>query len=326
MRARLRESYRLFSTTIAEFVEDDCMSMAAALAFYTLFSLPPLLLISVTLVSTLFPFTRQQVSEEVQYQINALIGQQAGEQAVAMLETAGQTGPSTAATIFGIGVLLFAATSVLAQLQYSLNVAWEVEPDPAQGGLKNFLVKRVFSLAMLLAIAFLLLVSLLVTAALEAFDKRIQEWFISTAATTIIKAVNFVLSLVVVTFLFGATYRVLPDARITWRDVSVGAAVSAVLFAIGKHLIGIYLGNSQIGSAYGAASTLAIILIWVYYASLIMLLGAEFTQVWARRYGTGLRPIRGAVRAVRTKEHVRPGEMLPAESKERREGKIREEG
>lgn len=326
MRAKLQEVYRLLSTTIEEFVEDDCMSMAASLAFYTLFSLPPLLLIAVTLVSTLFPFTRQEVAQEVQHQIDALIGQQAGAQVVAMLEHAGQTGPSTAATIFGIGVLLFAATGVLAQLQYALNVAWQVEPDPNQGGLKNFIVKRIFSLAMLLAVAFLLLASLLVTTALETFDKRIQAWFVSTAAATIVKLVNFVLSLLVITFLFGATYKVLPDAKITWRDVSVGAAVSAVFFVIGKHLIGLYLGNSQIGSAYGAASTLAVILIWVYYASLILLLGAEFTQVWARRYGTGLRPIRGAVRAVRTKEHVRPGEVLPAESKERREGKVREEG
>ncbi len=135
---------------------------------------------------------------------------------------------------------------------------------------------------------------------------------------------RFVASLVVTIFLFGATYKVLPDARITWKDVSVGAAVSGILFVMGKHLIGIYLGNSRIGSAYGAASTLAIILIWVYYASLIVLFGAEFTQAWAHRYGTGLHPIRGAVRAVRRKEYVRSRQELPPESKKRREGTIRE--
>jgi membrane protein len=171
------------------------------------------------------------------------------------------------------------------------------------------------------AIAFLLLVSLVISTALEAFHNAVEQWFVSEVAMQLIRAANVMISLLVITVLFAAIYKVLPDAKMTWRDVSVGAVVSALLFVIGKFLISFYLGRSNIGSTYGAASALAIVLIWVYYASLIVFLGAEFTQVWARRHGTGLEPIRGAVRAVRRRERIRPGQRLPPESKERREGK-----
>jgi membrane protein len=325
VRKRLQEAGHIVAATFSEFLEDDCMSMAAALSFYTMFSLPPLLLIVVTLISTIFPFSREQVSAEAIDQINSMIGEQTGEQIVAMLQHASQTGPTTAATVLGIAILVFAATSVLAQLQYSLNIAWQVEPDPDQGGLKNFVLKRFLSLAMLVAIAFLLLVSLVVSTALEAFQEVIQQWFVSAVATYLIRAANIVVSFIVITFLFGALYKVLPDVKITWRDVSVGAVVSALLFVVGKFLISFYLGRSNISSTYGAASALAVILIWVYYASLIVFVGAEFTQVWARRHGMSLRPVRGAVRAVRRRERVRPGQELPPESKERREGKVIEE-
>jgi membrane protein len=322
----VKETREIIGTTLAEFFEDDCMSMAAALSFYTMFSLPPLLLIVVTAISAVFPYSRERVSGEVVSQINSLVGVQTGEQIVGMLERVGQTGPSTSATVIGIGILVFAATSVLAQLQSSMNIAWQVEPDPEQGGLRNFLLKRVLSLAMLVAIAFLLLVSLLVSTLLEAFHQTIEAWFASAIAVYLVRAANLVFSFLVITFLFGAIYKVLPDAKITWRDVSVGAVVSALLFVVGKLLISIYLGRSNIGSTYGAASALAITLIWVYYASLIVFLGAEFTQVWSRRHGTGLRPIRGAIRTVRRSQRVRPGQRLPPESKERREGKLREDG
>jgi membrane protein len=318
----LKETGRIVAKTFSEFLEDDCMSMAAALAFYTMFSLPPLLLIVVTLISSLFPFTREQVSAEAVDQINAMVGEETGEQVVAMLQGAEQTGPTAAATALGIGILIFAATSVLAQLQYSMNIAWEVEPDPEQGGLKNFFFKRVLSLAMVMAIAFLLLASLVVSTALEAFHEAIRQWFVSGVTAFVVRAANVTVSFLLITFLFGAIYKVLPDAKITWRDVSVGSVVSALLFVIGKFLISFYLGRSNIGSTYGAASALAIILIWVYYASLVVFVGAEFTQVWARRHGTGLRPTRGAVRTVKGKEHVRPGQQLPPDSKQRRAGKV----
>jgi membrane protein len=322
MWAKLRAALSVFTQAFWDFLEDDCMSMAAALSFYTMFSLPPLVLIVISIVSLVFP--RQQVENEVRSQVNSLIGEQAGENVLAMVRNAQATGPTTAATVLGIGLLVFAATGVLAQLQYSLNMTWEVEPDPEQGGVKNFLLKRVLSLAMLLAIAFLLLVALVVTTALEAFQRQIQAWFVSEAASAIITAANVVLSLVVITFLFSAIYKVLPDAAITWRDVAVGSVVSAVLFVIGKQLIGVYLGNSRVATPYGAASALAVILIWVYYASLILLYGAEFTQVWARRYGRGLHPVRGAVRTVRRKNHVRQGQESPPEKKVPPKGKTDE--
>lgn len=321
----LKEAGRIIKVTFDEFVEDDCLSMAAALSFYTMFSLPPLLLIIVTLVSTFFPYSRQRVSGEVTRQVNAVVSEKAGDEIMAMLEHRDQDEKNALPTIVGVGLLVFGATSVLAQLQYSLNIAWQVEPDPTQGGMKNFLLKRVLSLAMLVAIAFLFLVSLIVSTALEALHHSIQQHFVSSVATYLIRGLNLVFSFAVITFLFGAIYKVLPDAKITWRDILIGSTVSALFFVVGKFLIALYLGRSDVGSAYGAASALAVILIWVYYASLIVLAGAEFTQVWARRHGTGLHPVRGAVHAVRSQRHIHTGELLPPESKERREGKVIEE-
>lgn len=324
MRETVREIGRLAAATVSEFLEDDCMSMAAALAFYTMLSLPPLLLIVVTLVSALFPFSHEQVSAEVIAQINSLIGEPYGEQVMSMLEQAARTGPSAAATILGVALLVFAATGVLSQLQYSLNVTWQVEPDPARGGIRNFILKRALSMAMLAAIAFLLLVSLMVSTALELFHAAIRQSFVTDLAVYLVQGVDILVSLLVTTFLFGAIYKVIPDARITWRDVSVGSVVSALLFVFGKLAISFYLGGSEIASTYGAASALAVILSWVYYASLVVFLGAEFTQVWSSRHGTGLHPTRGAVRTVRRSERIRPGQELPPESKERR-GQRRDE-
>ena len=322
----IKEFGRIVKVTFWEFLEDDCMSMAAALSFYTMFSLPPLLLIVVTSVSTFFPYSREQVSSEVIQKINFMVGEKTGDQILVMLEKAGQAGTNTATKIFGIGMLIFAATSVLAQLQYSLNITWQVEPDPEQGGVRHFILKRILSLAMLVAIAFLFLVSLIVSTALEAFHQAIQSMFEGSFASFLIRSINFFLSFSVITFLFGAIYKVLPDAKITWRDIWMGSIVSALLFVTGKFAISYYLVHSNIGSAYGAANALAVILIWVYYASLIVFAGAEFTQVWARRHGTGLHPARGAVHSVTRHEQFRKGEVLPPESKERREGKIFEEG
>lgn len=326
MKEMFKDVGRIIAATFSDFLEDDCMSMAAALAFYTMFSLPPLLLIVVSLVSSLFPFPQERVTSEVTRQLSSFIGEGTGKQIVEMLQNIQPSGSTTVATILGILVLLFAATSVLAQLQYSLNIAWQVEPDPEQGGLRNFMIKRVLSLAMLVAIAFLLLVSMVISTGLEAVHHAVQELLVNPLNTYLMRVANIFLSFLVITFLFAAIYKVLPDAKITWRDVSVGAIVSALLFVIGKFGISVYLGQSNVGSAYGAASALAILLIWVYYASLIVFFGAEFTQVWARRHGKGLRPIRGAIRAVRRRELVHPGEILPPESKERKEGKIIEDG
>jgi membrane protein len=199
--------------------------------------------------------------------------------------------------------LLFGATGAFAQLQKALNTAWEVTPDPEQGGLKNVLVKRVFSLGMILVIAFLLLVSLVISSLLSTFSEQLGGVLPGGLSAAAAWVINAAVSLAIITLLFAAIFKVLPDARIAWRDVWVGAFVTALLFTIGKFLIGLYVGQSDPGEAYGAAAALAILLVWVYYSAMIVFLGAEFTQVWARRHGTGIEPDDGAVRAPKPGRH-----------------------
>ncbi|HEV7590806.1 MAG TPA: YihY/virulence factor BrkB family protein, partial [Longimicrobium sp.] len=180
-------------------------------------------------------------------------------------------------------------------LQTALDRAWEVKPDPRAGGIKNFIFKRVLSLGMVLGIAFLLLVSLALSAMLTAVGGAIGA-LIPGASAVVVGILQTVISLAVITLLFAAIFKVLPDAVIAWRDVWVGAFVTAVLFEVGKWAIGLYLGHSNPGKAYGAAGALAVILVWIYYTAMIVLFGAEFTQTWAVRRGSGIRPEEGAVR------------------------------
>jgi membrane protein len=330
----MRAAWDFLKKTFSEFSEDDCASQAAALAYYTIFSMPAMLVIIVTIVGFLYPQLSEVTGEEAQAaaknpdesqdksavlppkvagQFEMLIGKEGTDQLGEMLANANKGGRGTWATIIGIIVLLFGATGALAQLQVALNRAWEVQPDPEQGGLRSFLLKRIFSFAMLLGTAFLLLVSLLLTAAMQAFGDMLVGTILPEGVSQAWPVVvNILVSLVVITLLFGAIFKVLPDAEIRWRDVWVGAGVTAVLFVLGKFLIGLYIGNSHVASSYGAAGSMAILLVWIYYSSMILLIGAEFTQVWAKRYGQQIQPSPGAVRVVHEMRHIRgPGQMRP---------------
>jgi membrane protein len=217
---------------------------------------------------------------------------------VAHKDPTGGQGP--VATTIGLALLIFGATGAFLQLQSALNAAWNVEPDPSQGGIRNFITKRIFSFGLILGIVFLLIVSLAVTAAVSALTER----FGSGLPETVMLVLEFVFAFVVVTFLFAAMFKVLPDARIEWRDVWVGAIGTTILFVVGKFLIGFYLGRSDPGSSFGAAGTLAVILIWIYYASHIVLFGAEFTQAWSEKFGSGIRPEAGAAKVVEQKKKL----------------------
>ena len=206
----------------------------------------------------------------------------------------------------GIIVLIFSATGVFAQLQHALNRAWEVEPDPEQSGIWNFLFKRLLSLGMIAVLAFLLLVSLVLTTMVEEIVGLVTGGSTGTFAVVIGFILNALVTLTVATLLFAAMFKVLPDARMRWKDTWVGAFITAVLFVIGKTLLGWYLENSSIGSTWGsAAASMIAMLVWVYYTSLIVLFGAELAQVWANRYGAGIEPAKGAVRIVEEKRRVR---------------------
>jgi membrane protein len=291
-----------------DFIEDDCMDSAAALSYYTIFSLPALLVLILTIISAVM--NSSDVRGGLEGQLQSLMGPSAGEQIRTIIQQAEQKPHSgLVPTILGILGLLLGATGALGQLQKALNRAWNVEPDPNQGGVKNFLTKRIFSLGMILVLAFFLLVSLAISAALTGMGDRVNGFLPSGLSGPFLEVLNMVISLAVITLLFGALFKVMPDAKISWRSVWVGAAVTALLFVIGKFLIGFYLGQSNPGQAYGAAGSLAVLLLWVYYSSLILLFGAEFTETWAERRGHGIEPEPGAVRVRREKQRV--GELGP---------------
>jgi membrane protein len=229
-----------------------------------------------------------------------MVGQSGAEQIHTMVAEAGKPHQRGLAAAIGVGVLLVGATGVFAQLQHAINKTWEVEPDPDQGGMENFIVKRILSLGMILAVAFLLLVSLVLTAALSAAGTALGGMLPGGISSVWPIVINFVVSFLVIWLLFAAMFKFLPDARIDWYDVWVGGAITALLFMVGKILIGVYLGTQ----AHGAGPVI-LILLWIYYSAVIFLIGAEFTQVWSRSYGKDIEPKEGAVRVVRKKEYVR---------------------
>lgn len=290
--------------TVSDFGDDDCASMAAAIAYYTIFSLPPLLVI-VTMVAGLF-FDPQDIQGEVRGQLVSLLGPQATDQVQVMIAKAKDTTSDGGwSAVFGIVVLMIGSTGAFVELQYALNRAWGVTPDPEKGGVKGFILKRLLSLGMVLGLAFLLLVSLVVSAIISAFGNWLGS-IIPDISVAILWMLDIALSLSLITILIAAIFRTLPDARLSWKDVRAGAFATTVLFLGGKYAIGIYLGNSNISTVYGAAGSFAIILTWIYYSAMIFLLGAEFTQVWAQRHGRRINPESGATETGRV-EMVGPG-------------------
>lgn len=289
--------------TVRDFLEDDCMDAAAALSYYTIFSLPAILVLILMLVGTIM--NPSDVRGGFEGQLQTLMGPSAGDQVRTIIRQAEQR-PHNGfiPTILGIAGLLFGATGAFGQLQKALNRAWNVEPDPNQGGLKNFLAKRLFSFGMILVVAFFLLISLVISAALTGLGGRVGSFLPAGVSGPLLEVINTVISLGAITLLFGAIFKIMPDAKIAWRSVWVGAGVTAGLFVVGKFLIGFYLGKSNPGQAYGAAGSLAVLLLWIYYSSLILLFGAEFTETWAEQRGEGVNPEPGAVRVRREKQRV----------------------
>ncbi|MCA9209342.1 MAG: YihY/virulence factor BrkB family protein [Planctomycetales bacterium] len=288
----------ILKKTVSEFSKDSCAAMAAALAYYAVFSLPALLVVVISVAGLVY--SPEQVQAQLESQIGSTIGANAQGQISTMISNASQPGRGLWGTVVGTAILLFGATGFGAQLQQALNLAWEVQPDPDRGGIRNFLMKRLLSFAMVLAIAFLLLISLVITTALNAFGDWINGVTPAGWNQTTFMVLNVVASFVIVALLFAAIFKVLPDAKIHWRQVAIGATFTAALFMVGKFALGLYLGGDKMQSTYGAAGSLVLVLAWIYYSSMILLLGAEFTQVWARRHGEQIEPDDHAVRIVRT--------------------------
>lgn len=273
---------------------------AAALSYYTVFSLPPLLAILILLAG--FVWDPGDVQGAIEAQIRDLIGNSGAVQVREMLAHKDPTGGGALPKLGGIALLIFGATGSFLQLQTSLNRAWEVEPVPGKGQIRDFFMKRLFSFGLILGIFFLMMVSLALTAGLSSLSTYVAGGL----PRALLLILENAFSLFVITLLFAAMFKLLPDADMELRDVWVGAVVTSMLFLIGKFALGYYLGRTDPGSAFGAAGSLAIILIWVYYASYTILFGAELTQSWVERYGSGIRPKKGASFVVERKERIRP--------------------
>jgi membrane protein len=300
----------LLKDTFRDFLDDGCMRMAAALSYYTIFSLPPLLILLMLLLGAILD--PEDVRALLAGQLGGLLGPAGAAEIGTILESAEQPDFSRGAVAaVGVVALLFGAVGAFVELQYALNRVWEVEPDPQQGGLRRFVSQRIMSFGMLLTIAFLLLVSLLVSALLTAFGDMLGRVLPDPLSGAVLHVINFVVSLTVIALLFTMLYRFVPDARIEWRDVRVGGIATALLFTLGKFALGLYLGRSDPGSAFGAAGALALLLVWIYYSANILFLGAEFTQQWARHRGSGIEPAPGAVRVI---ERTRVVGRAPADS------------
>lgn len=305
MATERRGVMQLIKDTFKGFSEDDCPTMAAALSYYTVFSLPPLLILLLTILGAVMD--PQDIQGNLEAQMREAMGPSGAQQVQTILANADRPGAGgLLPTVLSVVALLLGATGVFGQLQAALNKAWSVAPDPEKGGIKSMLLKRVFGVGMVLGLAFILLVSLVVSAVLSAFGEQLGQFLPAGLSTPLLQAINFVGSLAVIALLFGAIFKVLPDAEIAWKDVAVGAVVTALLFVAGKFALGLYLGRSNPGEAFGAAGALALMLVWIYYSSMIVLLGAEFTQAWAERRGSGIVPEKGAVRVVRETRRLDP--------------------
>ena len=285
-RERAKNIFSMLKATYTEWNEDEPFRQSAVIAYYSIFSLPALLIIIINAVGIIYG--EEAVQGEISAQIGSLVGAEAAQQVEDIIASTSQQSNNFFAIVIGIGTLLFGATGVFYQLQQSLNKVWEVELKPNSGYTK-LAIDRATSLGVILAIGFLLLVFLVVTTALSALGGWIERQ-LPDFMLYVFQAVNFLVPFGVITLLFALIYKVLPDVTISWRAVWVGAVVTALLFSIGKSAIGFYFGQSNPASAFGAAGSIILILLWVNYSALIFLFGAEFTQVYARRYGERIEP------------------------------------
>ncbi len=288
-----KESVSVLKETWNEFSNDDCGTLGAALAYYTVFSLPAALLIIVKIAGSVLG--EKAVTGQLQAQIGASLGPQVGAEIGSMIQkAAASTTGGAVAVILGVLGLWWSATNITNQLHTALNRAWSVKPRDE--GIAGMLMKRFTSFLLIVGIGLLALIALAASAAIAPVSGSLG------LPGGLIHVGEIVVTFFIFAFLFGAVYKVLPDARVDWSDVRTGAFVTAALFVIGKSLIGLYLGHSSVASGYGVAGSLALLLLWTYYSSLIFLAGAEFTQVWARRHGKQIEPDRRAVRVVKQEE------------------------
>ena len=290
----MRWVIEMFKAAFAEWSEDKASRLAAALSYYSAVSLAPLLIVLLSIAGLVFG--REAASGHIAGQVQGLVGQDRAQVIEDIIANANKPATGVVSGVVGTIILLLGAAGVFGALQDGLNTVWEVEPKPGRG-VVGILKDRFLSLTMVLGVGFLLLVSLVLSAALALLGKYFAG--VLPLHPLVLEVMNFVLSFGVITLLFALMFKILPDVEIAWSDVWIGAAITALLFTIGKVLIGLYLGRSTIGTTYGAAGSLVVILIWIYYSAQILFFGAELTQVYTNKYGSKIRPSKDAVQVTR---------------------------
>jgi membrane protein len=292
------------------FMDDRGLKLSAALAYYTVFSLAPLLVLIISLLSIFYG--QEAVQGQIFSQINGLVGNEAAKQIQDMLKSIELSGKTNVALGVGIVTLLFGATSIFIEIQDSVNLIWRVKAKPAKGWLK--LIKdRLLSSSLVLSLGFLLLVSLIINGLILAMSDLLVR-FLPGLGVVLVEALNFTVSTVIITALFATIFKVLPDAKIAWKDVRWGAFFTALLFMLGRYLIGLYIDTTGTSSTYGAAGSLIVILTWIYYTAAILYFGAEFTQAYANHFGIKIEPAEHAV-YVEQRERERDVAAIPTDAK-----------
>jgi membrane protein len=299
--------WKILKKTGMEFVSGNDLKYSASLSYYTIFSLPPLLIIIISLCG--FFFGPQAARGEIYGQIAHLVGKDAALQIQEMIKNVALSGNNTFATTIGIITLIFGASGVFGEIQDSINLIWGIKAKPNRG-LMKIICNRIISFSMIAAMGFLMLVSLLLNALMDGLNNKLQHYFLSESIV-LLYIVNILLLFIFITLLFSIIFKTLPDGNVAWKDALIGATFTALLFMLGKSGIGFYLGNSTVATTYGAAGSLIVILLWVYYSALILYFGAEFTKVYAYTYGSKIIPNSYAV-YVENKE-IEKEELLQTE-------------
>src|SRR6185437_15133016 len=283
--------WKVLKNTFKGFSDHRITKMSSSLAYYTIFSLAPLLIIIISL-SGLF-LGKDAAEGKIYEQLSNFIGPDTASQLQTMIQNASLTGKSKFAAIVGVATLIIGATTVFAQIQDSINFIWGIKPKPKKGWL-NMLKNRFLSFSVIVGLGFLLLVSLTISTLIETFSNSLKVHF-PQITVVVLYVINVVITLIVTTLIFGAIFKVLPDAKIKWRDVLAGAITTAVLFMLAKFGISFYISKSNVGSTYGAAGSLIILLLWIYFSAIILYFGAEFTKAYTIEFGSEIHPENYAV-------------------------------
>lgn len=312
MASKIREYFNLLKEAGGEFSDDNATKLSASLAYYTIFSIGPLLLVLITLMG--FFYKKADVTVKVFNQLSELVGKSGAEQLRSILDNISKQNNTTLFGIIGVVILIFGATGIFTEIQSSINYIWSIKATPKRGWLK-YITDRLLSFSLIVGMGFLLVVTLVANVVVDALTNRLHD-YLGDAYAVLIQGVNIVLLLAVVIFLFAVIYKVLPDATISWKDAMIGASFTGFLFLIGKFLIGYYLGSSSNVNTYGAAASIIILLSWVYYTSLILYFGAEFTKVYALKLGKGISVYKTAVYIAKREEKELTIKEIPSQKQQ----------